>query len=63
MEDPMIESIKNIEICLIQVSPVPCHGEKKVEISKSELNLQMKDNDKFSGGSTKFRKRDSLKRH
>merc|ERR1739844_607988 len=43
MEDPIIESIKNIEICLIQVSPVPCHEEKKVEISKFELNLQMKE--------------------
>ena len=43
MEDPVIESIKNVEICLIQVIPVLFHEEKKVEISKFELNLQKKE--------------------
>ena len=31
MEDPIIESLKNIEICLIQVTPVLFDEEKKVE--------------------------------
>ena len=43
IEDPIIESIKNIEICLIQVTPVQFHEEKKVEKSKLELNLQIKE--------------------
>ena len=43
MEDPIIESIKNIEICLIQVTPILFHEEKKVEKSKFELDLQNKE--------------------
>ena len=43
IEDPRIESIKNIEICLIQVTPVLLDEEKNVEKSKFELNLQMKE--------------------
>ena len=43
MEDPMIESIKNIEICLIHETPVLSVEEKKVEKSKLELDLQIKE--------------------
>ena len=43
MEDPSIESIKNIEICLIQVTPVLIDEEKKVEKSKIEVELQIKE--------------------
>ena len=43
MEDPSIESIKNIEICLIQVTPVLIDEEKKVEKSKFEVELQIKE--------------------
>ena len=43
MEDPTIESIKNIEICLIHVAPVLFDEEKKVEKSQLELDLQIKE--------------------
>ena len=43
MEDPMIESLKNIEICLIQVTPVLFDEEKIVEKSKLEIVLQNKE--------------------
>ena len=43
MEDPTIESIKNIEICLIHVAPVLFDEEKKVEKSQLELDVQIKE--------------------